>query len=534
MGIKMKQILLLTKVQLGSVFTFIKGSKNRTKKRNTFVLAALFSLFAIFLAFVSFMYSYVLGMSLKTFHSMDLLPEIMMAVTCIVTLITTIYKVKGTLFGFKDYDLIMSLPVKTSRIVASRLVLLYIVNIAFTLIIMLPAGIAYGLLKEASYKFYIITLLTVWFIPLFPMILATLIGTVVTLIASRFRHTNIANIILTFSLLTAYMIFSARSSTSPQALGEMSAVLSNKTDRIYPLARMYKSAVCEFNIGSLLFFVSISIVSFILFSWIVGLEFKKINTLATSARVKANYKIKTLKVEKPLIAMYKKELSRYFSSSLYVMNTAFGIVMMTIAAVALLFMRPESFAAILVVPELADKFVFFAAAILAFCIAMSSTTACSISLEGKNLWIIKSLPVSANTIFLSKAAVNLTITVPAILLDSIIIAIGLKTTLMEFLLLFMLPTTYALFIASLGLIVNLKFPNLNWTTEVMVIKQSAATMISVFAGMFIGAIPFILLILNTGLQPVYVDMILILLLITATWGMYKYLNSKGKKLFLSL
>jgi ABC-2 type transport system permease protein len=366
------------------------------------------------------------------------------------------------------------------------------------------------------------------------MIIATLIGTIVTLIASRFRHTNIANILLTFSLLTAYMIFSVKSSASPQALGEMSTVLSNKTDHIYLLARMYKSAVCEYNIGALLFFVIISIISFVLFSWIVGLEFKKINTLSSSARVKANYKIKTLKVEKPLIAMYKKELRRYFSSSLYVMNTAFGIVMMTIAAVALLFMRPESFAALVEVPELSDEFVFFAAAILAFCIAMSSTTACSISLEGKNLWIIKSLPVSVNTIFLSKAAVNLTITVPAILLDSIIIAIGLKTTLMEFILLFMLPTAYALFIAFFGLIVNLKFPNMNWTAEVMVIKQSAATMISVFAGMFIGAIPVVLLILKTGLQPIYADMILILLLFAATWGMFKYLNSKGKKLFLSL
>lgn len=530
----MKQIWLLTKIQLGSTFTLFKRNKNKVKKRKTSVIIGFFLLFAAFLLICSFMYSYMIGLSLNTMGLLDLLPEMIMAVTCIVTLMTTIYKVKGTLFGFKDYDLTMSLPVKTRSIVISRLLLLYLVNISFTLIIILPASIAYGILMQPSILFYIYSLLTVLLVPLFPMIIATIIGTVITVAAARFRHSNIINILITLALLSAYMVLSFQAGNSKVALGEMGAALSKKIDGIYPLAEMYKKAVCEFNFSSLLLFIAISVISFILFSWVVGSQFKKINTFVGTAKVKSNYKMKAIKEESPFISLYKKELRRYFSSSLYVMNTAVGIVMMTIAAIALLVMSPESFASVMEVPELANVMAYFAAALLAICVSMSVTTACSISLEGKNLWILKSLPITVKTIFLSKIAVNLTITIPAIIIDSLIIAIGLKISLIEFFILLIMPIAYALFVSIYGLIVNLKFPNLDWTTEVMVIKQSVATMISIFSGVIFGAIPIILLFVFMGKNALIIDIIVSVILFILSSVMFNYLKVKGEKIFLSL
>ncbi|WP_148335093.1 MULTISPECIES: hypothetical protein [Bacillus] len=50
----------------------------------------------------------------------------------------------------------------------------------------------------------------------------------------------------------------------------------------------------------------------------------------------------------------------------------------------------------------------------------------------------------------------------------------------ESLMLFVVPLTY-----DVGIVVNLKFPNFDWTNEVTdTIKQSAAFLIVIFAGLF--------------------------------------------------
>ena len=62
----------------------------------------------------------------------------------VLSLVTTVYKAPGLLFAFKDYDLLMSLPVRTGSLVASRLLMLYGVNLAFTLLTMVPAWVVYA------------------------------------------------------------------------------------------------------------------------------------------------------------------------------------------------------------------------------------------------------------------------------------------------------------------------------------------------------------------------------------------------------
>ena len=54
--------------------------------------------------------------------------------------------------------------------------------------------------------------------------------------------------------------------------------------------------------------------------------------------------------------------------------------------------------------------------ILCLVCSLSSTTHASISLEGKSLWIVKSIPVKIRTIFLSKVLVNLTLLIPFVLI----------------------------------------------------------------------------------------------------------------------
>jgi len=533
---RMKKMWLLTKVQLGNTFyqNIISKKINNSKKKKSSVLYIAILFFILLLAGCSFVYSYAIGTSLKMIGRLALLPELMMAVTSVITIITTIYKVKGTVFGFKDYDVVMSLPVRTSDIVASRLLLLYLINIVFTLLIMIPNMIAYGILAQASPMFYVINLLIIVFIPLVPMVIATIIGTIIAVIAASFRHSNIISIIIIFSLLAGIMIFSFTADNSKQMLGEMSAAITKQVDGIYPLARMYRSAVCDYSLFSIIVFLIVSISAFIIFSWIVGMKFKMINTIMSASHTKSNYKMGKLEQTSPFTALYQKELRRYFSSTLYVMNTAVGIVMMTMGAIATLFMSKEKIAQVLEMPGISQYIGSAAAIFVSMCVAMSFITACSISLEGKNLWIVKASPISAKTIFDSKIAVSLTVTLPAVLLDGIIIAIGMKLTWEESLILLAMPTAYAFLTAIVGLIINLKLPNLNWTTEVMVIKQSAASMIAALGGLVVVAIPIVLIFVLSKVNALIISGLTTLFVAIISIIMYQYLKTRGAKILSSL
>lgn len=532
----MKQLWLLTRVQLGSTFDFNQmfTGKQKALRGKRYAISILTAFIFLSLVAGSFLYSYGIGTTLKLINMLDLLPELVMAVTCLITLITTIYKVKGTLFGFKDYDLIMALPIRNSIVVLSRLVLLYVINITFTLIIMIPAAIAYGILSGASIYFYAISLLTVFFIPIIPMIVAAVIGTVIAVIASRFRHSNLFNLIFTFGFLIGIMAIGFLAGDSEEVLGQMSAALTRQVDQIYPLARMYRLAVCEFDITSILLFLLLSILTAAIFAYAVGIKFKTINTGIAAAGTKAGYKIGNQVQSTPFMTIYRKELRRLFSSSLYITNTAFGLVMMIAGSAATLFMSQETLEKVLEIPQLTNFIGGMAPLVVSVCVTMTYITACSLSLEGKNLWILKAAPVKAETIFLSKIAVSLTVTLPAIFISGILMTIGLKLSMAEAVILLVLPTIYALFTAVAGLLINLVLPNLNWNAEVSVIKQSAASMVAIFGGMLVVVPPAVLIFVLPDVKPVYTNAGAAIVILVMTLLLYHYLINQGSKLFQKL
>ena len=63
------------------------------------------------------------------------------------------------------------------------------------------------------------------------------------------------------------------------------------------------------------------------------------------------------------------------------------------------------------------------------------------------------------------------------------------------------PLLFAAFFAVLGLVFNLKIPNLNWTSETSAVKQSVSVLIVIFSGWilaFIFAAVYYLLFMPVG------------------------------------
>jgi ABC-2 type transport system permease protein len=523
----MKKIMRLVSVQLWAVLGDTLSIGKSGKKSPRLLYAGLL-FFTLLMSAISLFYSMMIGTGLKMFDSLDILPAMMMSVTCLIVLMTTVFKVKGTIFGFRDYDMVMSLPVSTGVIVASRVVILYALNLLFVIIMIVPMMISYGILARPGVMFYIIGIITMFFIPLLPLIAASILGTIIAYAASKFRYSNLLNIIFSLGLLAAVIAASFTMGDSGQELVDMSRALTDEVNSFYPLARLYTDAVVHTDIAAFVYFVSISIAASVIYIVIVKQLFKKLNTLMMTGRSRVNFKMGQLKTSPPWKALYFKELKRYFSSPVYVLNTGFGIVMLTLGAIALLFVDLDQ---VLKEPQATDMVAGYGPIFIIFCVVMTCSTMASISLEGKNFWIIKSMPVTSRTVYLSKAAVNLTIISPAII-DTILIGIALKSGLMNTLSMLLVTITSAIFISLFGLLINLLLPNFNWTSDVVVIKQSAASMVTIFSGIAYAAVQFLLIMLLPSITLAYLAYALLTLIVDI--GLYMILMTYGKTRYTEL
>lgn len=522
----MRKVIRLVSIQLWAVLASM-FAMGENKKRKTRALYVGFVLFLVLISGVSFIYAYSMGIVLRMFDSIEIMPSLFMAMTSVLVLFTTLFKVKGTLFAFKDYDMVMSLPVSNSQVVASRLILLYSINFVFVLVVMVPVMIAYGILAGPGLNFYIYGIILVLFIPLIPIIIASVLGTGLAYISSGFRFKNLAYILFSFILLIGFMIVPVFLGDSTEAMVELGQEINKKVQEIYPLAGIYSKAIIGGEFVSAIIFMAISLLSFWLFSLLVGRVFVRINSSLMSGVAKGNYKLGELKTSSPLKALYLIDLKRYFVTPIYVMNTAFGVVIAFLAGLSLPFINLDNLSGQVDLRLLRDFLPMF----IGFCMATSSTTMAGISIEGKNLWIKKSLPVSIDLIFAAKILVNLTVLAP-ILIASVVLGITMGLPFINVLVLLLMVVVFSLYISLYGLVINLIFPNLTWTNETVIIKQSTASLISVFSGMgMVGVLALLWGLTKDSLVAIILFIILLCVLILV---LYKWLSYKGKKRFLSL
>jgi ABC-2 type transport system permease protein len=238
-----------------------------------------------------------------------------------------------------------------------------------------------------------------------------------------------------------------------------------------------------------------------------------------------------------IFALLKKEAGKYFSSPIYVMNTGIGPILMIIFAISTVFLGRDV-VTLLKMPEIAGYIVPGTIAIFCFSASMTSTTAPSISLEGSNLWIIKSSPIEAKDVFWAKLLLNFAVAIPALVVSAIVAGIGLQIAPLEFLWVILLPTLLLILTALVGLIMNLFYHRFDFYNDTQVVKQSASVILTflimwILLGILIAG--YVVIIANGA--PISFDLFasgaavfLIILIVVAC----EYLFKKGKKIYIEL
>lgn len=194
-----------------------------------------------------------------------------------------------------------------------------------------------------------------------------------------------------------------------------SSSLVEDMKKFYPPVGYLISAINNNNISDLLIFLAINIIPFVLLTTILSRWYKSLRAKTTAIK-KVKSKGLTYKVSSPFGNLLRKELGRYFSSTYYVLNSGIGLILITLFTVSSSFFGKQ-FRTILNL--FADNKTAGMVVLFCFLAVLANRTAPSISLEGKNLWILKSSPVDAGTILWAKLCVQLTIAIPVLVIDSV-------------------------------------------------------------------------------------------------------------------
>ncbi|MFA7589024.1 MAG: hypothetical protein WCY22_01555 [Acholeplasmataceae bacterium] len=454
---------------------------NKVFKRDKIISKILFVLLGFVIAgsvvfSIGSVYYFIPMMVANPNEALETILNTALSIVSLIMIVSTLLQAKGFLFKGNDFDLLVSMPIKLKTIVLSKISTLLIANYVGMLVGFGPAIVVIAMLGlTTKIMFYVLAVLIFLFFPLAIVSVFALISLLFSNIFRNFKYKNLLIIIFGLTLITVYFIYSFSMNSNNVIFLEIGKAI----EYIYYPAVLAVNGLLGNYLHLGIFFV-LNIILFILFINIAGKLYLKSNTGSVRKAKKIN---KTLTIAKSsqTKVLIKNEFKKYFSIPQYVINTIFGKVLLPIGLIVI----PMQMGGLALDPTMSldiNVFIYLILALVAvLTVTLSSTTSVTLSLEGRQLWILKTIPVSTKQIFLSKMAVDLSTTLAGAVIGLVGVAILVPFNLIGFSLLTIFILSLGVHNAVLGLIINLKFPKLKWDLPVRVVKQSLSVLMHMLA-----------------------------------------------------
>ena len=523
-----KQMKLLTKVELCNLYGWnvFRHTKDRKAKKKSMAMAAVFGLVFVILM------GYVCGLcyGLAMLGAGSIIPTYLIGISSIIILMFSIFKIGGVIFRKQGYDMLTAMPLSKWAVVISRFLRLYVENLLVVLPVMVPGMVMYGIFVCPGAVFYIIGILATLIIPLPPVAVASFIGALITGIASRMKHKALVEAGLSILFLVVCMWGTAKIPTNEEELTaelfyNITEIVTEAMGSLYPPAIWLGNAMVQEQWGVLGAVAGGFSLLFLLVIALVAMNFHGICRRLYATSAKHNYQMEHLKSTSVRKALIIRESRRYFASGIYVSNTIIGPIMAVTLSIGLLFVDLDNLTVSAPITLQVRAAVPFA---IGAVFAMMNTTSVSISMEGKEVWIAKSLPLSRKVILDSKLLFNLYLFAPFYVVSAMLCSIALKPNVPEFLGVIFIPAIILLFSAVFGISANLWFPKLEWENEVAVVKQSTSAVIGGLGGALLAVVSTMVVLLVPAAYTDIVCVVICILFVAATVILYRR-NNQGSE-----
>ena len=437
------------------------------------------------------------------------------------------------LYLAKDNDQLLAMPIPVRQIMVARLLGVYLLGLMYSALVIVPAVIVYLITAPFRVAALVGCIVLMAVISLLVLALSCGLGWIVAKISVRLKNKSIITVILSLLFLGVYYFCYARATILIQTMVANAAAYAEKIKGAAYGVYLFGS-VGAGNWLAMLLFAALAAGLFFLTWHVLSRSFLKIVT-AGSATVKKAYREKNIAGKSPNRALIGREFSRFVSSPNYMLNCGLGTLMLPVLGIALLFKGDTVLALITSTFGTAEIVPVLFCAAVCMAAAMNDISTPAVSLEGKNLWLVRSLPVTPWQALRAKLAPQLILTLPAMAVCLGCGAFVLRAQPLAVCAACLTALAYGVFSALFGLFLGIKMPLLDWTNETIPIKQSMNVMISLFGGWGYGLLLGGGYFLARAFLPAAVYLaVFFVLTAAASLLLWRWLKTKGAALFAAL
>lgn len=523
----MKNILNLTNIYFKET---LLNTFHFTKKKKRSQLVILFVFIAILISLCLGYTFYEYGDILNNFGDPKNILLIGLVTSLFMIVLISMNDTQGYFYKSNDFEMISSLPIKTYQAITARYLSAYLITLIYTSLVVIPAFVVYFIYCGITAFGIIMGLLSLFFLPTFSQLIGCLLSWIINSISSKMKNKNMARTIFSVivAIILAILIYIANTDVLSTIFSKEPALWIKIV--FAHIFFLQKSIVLN-SFAHFLLFLLLALAYATISILMVSLGYKKINTSLNSNRVKKSNKPLVYKKTGLCANLLKKEVSTFFNNPVYCMNGIMGPIMTIVISVICITIYKQN----AMYGDIAIKiFIAIQMFSLGMVVGIAPTSAVSLSLEGNKFQVLKSLPVPYRSVVTSKILFNIILSIPPVIVADILFACFVPIGANMFFVILTYHIIAVLVCSIFGMLLNLKFPKLKWSSEQQAVKQGASMLITMFVDMIVAVAPMILYfafmkkIINhtlyylLGVIGIYVVVLIVLLALIATTGKKLY------------
>ncbi|MDD4815570.1 MAG: hypothetical protein PHQ62_00305 [Clostridia bacterium] len=501
----MTKFFSLVKVQLIQLLNVI-AIKGSGKKSGKFLGMTLF-VFGLLGVYFTFLY-YQTGVALASGGMLNyLFVQVGITSVLFITMLITM-EAQSHFFKTKDFEMLASMPLKSSTIVSAKLVAVLFSAYLYTAVTLIPGIVAYFILAGFSFGTFLLCILGFLLFPIIPTLIGTLIGLLFSFIYAKAKNPHLISFALILIFILLYSVFYAKFYDILTYFVNQGASFQTALYIVIPTVGFFLSGIVEGNFIFLLLNIAINLLALLAIIVFVSALYKKINFALNKSVARISKKELSYNQTSVLTNLIKTEAKRYFGVMVYMFNTIFMAIIGLILPFVIYFSSVDSLGF-----GSGNGVSLFLILLMLTTITMSgsNTASVSISMEGTKFENLKALPISPQKIIFAKIAFNVLLVLPFILLSGILnfILFGSEFTILTAIIFFAYPILAVVGCAMFGMLINLTFPKMKYQNYVQVVKQSASALIGLLGGVVLMVLPFVLY-LSTLISYMSLELFLLL------------------------
>lgn len=452
------------------------------------------------------------------------------------TFLMGIYTVLNVFFFSEDIEVLMPMPFKASDIMLGKFIVTLLNMYVYTCIMILPL-IAYGLEAKEGILYYLFAIVVIVVNPILPLILCLAISLIVMRFANISKHKDMFKTISGVIAIAFVVLINFFSNRGSDASGAIEGFLKQNNGLMKTMngvfftnifganSLLYSSEVKGIiNLGLLI--ISTLILAVILYYIGDKLYFKSIvgmsETVGKREKILENNK-EYIREKSPLMTLAIKDIKMIFRTPTFFINCVVMIIYM-----------PAIFFVAFVSEGIGDAplgnviIVGGSVLFMALTIAGGSAASTCISREGKNLMVLKYIPIDYKTQIKSKLLSSIMINCIGFFIG-IVVLIYLNASIVAFIMSVILQVLTILMVSIIGVYMDYNSPKLNWEDEKALFNKNFKPLIMYLIFIPIGGILTWLAFEIVNIYIIFAVDALIILIITII--IYKMLMKNGPKLY---